>query len=150
MLTRFRRWPISTKIWGDPNWTCLTIEAQLVGIFLMTYRTGGPWPAARIVRWTGWDRDMVEEAMRELRHSSYAEYVQTEPRRRRMSKKISRAVFARDGHTCLACGTSDRLTVDHILPVSKGGADDLDNLQTLCHSCNARKGARVEDSFDQT
>jgi hypothetical protein len=42
---------------------------------------------------------------------------------------------------CLKCGSSYNLTVDHIVPVSKGGGDDRSNLQCLCRSCNSRKGA---------
>lgn len=53
------------------------------------------------------------------------------------------AIYARDGWACLACQTTKDLTLDHIWPWSKGGADSEDNLQTLCRSCNSRKGART-------
>jgi hypothetical protein len=54
------------------------------------------------------------------------------------------SVLARDNWTCCSCGRSSReegitLEVDHILPRSKGGMDDLDNLQTLCKKCNIGK-----------
>lgn len=52
-------------------------------------------------------------------------------------------IFERDRHTCRLCGASDDLTVDHIWPQSLGGDDELDNLRTLCRSCNSKKGARV-------
>jgi CRISPR/Cas system Type II protein with McrA/HNH and RuvC-like nuclease domain len=51
-----------------------------------------------------------------------------------------RAVWERDNSTCQHCETQERLTIDHIIPVSRGGSDELDNLQILCRSCNARKG----------
>ncbi len=57
-------------------------------------------------------------------------------------------VFQRDGWKCVACGrrpTPDNdviLHVDHIQPRSRGGRDDLDNLQTLCIDCNLGKGNR--------
>jgi 5-methylcytosine-specific restriction endonuclease McrA len=35
------------------------------------------------------------------------------------------------------------MTKDHILPKSKGGTDDLDNLQTMCHRCNGKKGNKT-------
>lgn len=54
----------------------------------------------------------------------------------------SRRIWDRDGWQCVTCGTSKDLTVDHIIPVSKGGTDDDDNLQTMCRSCNSRKGNR--------
>lgn len=58
------------------------------------------------------------------------------------TKKHRPVVFERDGHKCRICGTEERLVVDHIIPISRGGSDELDNLQTLCWSCNCRKGAR--------
>ena len=41
---------------------------------------------------------------------------------------------------CQNCGRIDNLTIDHITPISKGGTDDLVNLQCLCRHCNRRKG----------
>jgi 5-methylcytosine-specific restriction endonuclease McrA len=55
-------------------------------------------------------------------------------------------VFARDGFCCVNCGTGERLTVDHIVAKALGGSDALDNLQTLCASCNSRKGTRANPS----
>lgn len=43
---------------------------------------------------------------------------------------------------CVICETAESLTIDHIRPVSKGGTDDLNNLQILCKSCNSKKGAK--------
>lgn len=62
-------------------------------------------------------------------------------RRRHIPRTLRRMVFARDGDKCQVCGTDRRLTVDHLHPYIYGGTDDLDNLRTLCHSCNARRGA---------
>lgn len=50
-----------------------------------------------------------------------------------------RNIFKRDNHTCAYCGSSDDLTVDHIVPKSKGGLNTWDNLITACRSCNNRK-----------
>jgi hypothetical protein len=56
---------------------------------------------------------------------------------------LRRAIYDRDGWTCVACGATTDLTLDHIRPWSLGGPDTPDNLRTLCRPCNSRKGARV-------
>lgn len=48
----------------------------------------------------------------------------------------------RDTYRCRQCGTHENLTVDHIVPVAEGGTNDPENLQTLCQSCNSRKGKK--------
>ncbi len=49
-------------------------------------------------------------------------------------------VFARDGYRCWYCGSEEKLTLDHITPLSKGGKSNWKNLITCCESCNHRKG----------
>jgi hypothetical protein len=59
-----------------------------------------------------------------------------------MTKTETRqAVLTRDNCRCRACGFSDSLTmeVDHIVPRSLGGSNDIDNLQALCSFCNNTK-----------
>ena len=58
-------------------------------------------------------------------------------------RKIRAHVFARDGYACRLCGRGDQLTLDYVIPMSKGGAQSVDNAQTLCRSCNSRKGMRT-------
>lgn len=55
-------------------------------------------------------------------------------------------VLERDEFRCCQCGTTEDLTLDHIHPLSKCGSNELDNLQTLCRSCNSRNGARLDGS----
>lgn len=43
---------------------------------------------------------------------------------------------------CAYCGAAEDLSVDHIIPISKGGSDEEANLQCLCLPCNLRKGNR--------
>jgi len=57
--------------------------------------------------------------------------------------EVRYSVYKRDGFECLACGVRGNLTIDHVIPQSKGGSDDESNLQTLCRPCNSRKGARL-------
>ncbi|MFY9488210.1 MAG: HNH endonuclease [Solirubrobacterales bacterium] len=58
-------------------------------------------------------------------------------------RKITRrAVFARDGWECQYCGKRGSLTVDHIVPRSKGGDTSWENVVACCAGCNRRKGDR--------
>lgn len=49
------------------------------------------------------------------------------------------------GHKCLRCGSPERITVDHIIPLKKGGTDTKENVQPLCLSCNCWKGVQILD-----
>ncbi len=64
-----------------------------------------------------------------------------DPNRRKITR---RAVFARDRWTCQYCGHErGNLTVDHVIPRSKGGASSWDNIVASCAPCNRRKGDRL-------
>ena len=52
-------------------------------------------------------------------------------------------VFARDGNKCKHCAATSDLTLDHIIPRSAGGSDEITNLQTLCSHCNSAKGVKL-------
>lgn len=49
-------------------------------------------------------------------------------------------VYARDGYRCVSCGTQENLTLDHIVPLARGGDNSFGNLQTMCFGCNNAKG----------
>lgn len=62
--------------------------------------------------------------------------------RQPIPRKLRHEVFKRDGYRCRECGASKdetSLEIDHIVPVARGGTNDLDNLQTLCRECNRMK-----------
>ncbi len=65
------------------------------------------------------------------------------PRDIHKRKITRRAVFARDGWTCQYCGSRANLTVDHVIPRSKGGLSSWDNIVASCAPCNRRKGDRL-------
>ena len=62
-----------------------------------------------------------------------------------VKRRISRrALFARDGWKCVYCGTGGgRLTLDHVVPRSRGGDSVWENVVTACAPCNLRKGDRL-------
>jgi 5-methylcytosine-specific restriction endonuclease McrA len=54
-------------------------------------------------------------------------------------------VLRRDRFRCQYCGSRDRLTIDHVMPRSRGGKDLWENLVAACTSCNNRKGNRTPE-----
>ncbi|MBT6229410.1 MAG: HNH endonuclease [Candidatus Scalindua sp.] len=62
-----------------------------------------------------------------------------------LSKRYT--VMKRDGFQCVLCGASgmeSQLEIDHIIPVSAGGMNAMDNLRTLCFKCNRGKRDQIE------
>lgn len=59
-----------------------------------------------------------------------------------------KAVLNRDNYTCRSCRRKDNLTVDHIVQLSQGGTNSMENMQTLCRYCHEKKDNRK--IFDKT
>lgn len=75
------------------------------------------------------------------------EYIDVRGRQRRSSSKRTR-ILARDHYRCQYCGKRGgifELTIDHILPASRGGGNSPDNLVAACFACNQRKGDRTPE-----
>ncbi len=67
------------------------------------------------------------------------------PARSKIPLDVRAEVYERDENTCQICRTTENLSLDHILPWSKGGRHTVDNLRVLCRPCNSSRGNRVED-----
>lgn len=88
-----------------------------------------------------WKRQNPEAVRSHLRNSNA----------RRRSTKLAgsvsaaewRDVLARHSGRCAQCGSVERIEMDHIVPLSRGGAHSHDNVQPLCAPCNRRKWAHV-------
>jgi 5-methylcytosine-specific restriction endonuclease McrA len=70
--------------------------------------------------------------------------IKKEARKCRDNREIRKILLKKQNGRCAKCGTTKNLSIDHIMPVSKCGANTIDNLQILCRSCNSKKSYKVE------
>lgn len=62
---------------------------------------------------------------------------------RHIPSDVQIAVWKRDNGKCVFCDSSEKLHFDHIIPFSKGGSNEIDNIQILCAKCNLKKHDKV-------
>jgi hypothetical protein len=62
---------------------------------------------------------------------------------RYISKQLRIDILNKYRHTCVICGSVEKLEIDHIIPVSKMGISEFSNLQVLCKSCNIKKSNKI-------
>lgn len=63
---------------------------------------------------------------------------------------VRKYVFERDKYQCQSCGKKQNetnLNIDHIIPLARGGSNDISNLQTLCFQCNSKKTDHLDNRF---
>lgn len=156
---RFGTWRKALKSAGIEGGRCARwTAAELMEILEAVWRRVGQRPSAwEVRRWGGVSRPSyarrwgsVKKACEKLAayHAgkiTRAELLASGALRRRVRLSPGRrwAVLKRDGRRCVVCGRAAgkrvRLEVDHIVPVSKGGGDEMGNLRTLCGECNRGK-----------
>ncbi|MCP5006227.1 MAG: HNH endonuclease [Planctomycetes bacterium] len=62
----------------------------------------------------------------------------------RITKGKRSVCYTRDHHRCVRCGSTEQLSIDHIIPLVKGGSyTDIRNMQTMCTTCNKGKGTKI-------
>jgi 5-methylcytosine-specific restriction endonuclease McrA len=66
-----------------------------------------------------------------------------------VSHRPSKAmIYKRDNNSCQYCGSTRHLTIDHIIPKSKGGSEEWTNLVVACSKCNTKKGDKLLSQTD--
>jgi len=96
----------------------------------------------------GHQEKRIRSAARELPYPLVVRLVKYVKIPRRWRTVVTNSIlFARDQHTCQYCGRThtelgrkERLTREHVVPISRGGTNTWDNVATACSTCNHRKG----------
>ena len=121
--------------WGNMDWRCDAPTDKLVRFVEAAEEDViaalGALRDAEIIVWDG--VTAVLPAPPDHLHPSLS------PKRKR--------IYERDGYACVYCGATERLTLDHKFPKSRGGSNLDSNLATACHSCNSTKGARTPEEW---
>jgi 5-methylcytosine-specific restriction endonuclease McrA len=65
--------------------------------------------------------------------------------RTRLNKPNRNRIYKRDGYECVYCGSKKHLTLDHVLPKSRGGSNEWTNLVTCCSKCNRQKDNKTPE-----
>lgn len=135
---------IKTAIWSCPEFTALSLAAQHLWFLGRCRNTGAKrlhYRAAKEMS-PNLTESVFLRAEAELRASAYGRVLDGRGRRA-VPTPVRRAVMGRD-RVCQHCGTTEDLTLDHIIPYSLGGPDTEENLQVLCRMCNIRKGTKTD------
>jgi len=94
---------------------------------------------AEVIEHAGWELHSASTSIARPVVIRLVTYIRI-PRDTHRRKITRRAVFARDNWTCQYCGSRAQLTVDHVVPRSKGGGSTWENIVASCAPCNRRKG----------
>jgi 5-methylcytosine-specific restriction endonuclease McrA len=71
------------------------------------------------------------------------QYIYLPVSRIRNTKPSRKSIHMRDGNKCVYCHSTRNLTIDHIIPKSRGGGDTYSNLVSACNYCNTKKGNKL-------
>ncbi|MDX2243651.1 MAG: HNH endonuclease [Leptolyngbyaceae cyanobacterium bins.302] len=107
-------------------------------VVLLVTGQAEPFPGMGTQQWTVRSPSFVLHVPEHIRLTA------TNPERHWKVPPVNRReVFRRDHHTCQYCGSPKRLTIDHVVPRSKGGSHTWDNVVAACEPCNLKKSDRT-------
>lgn len=112
--------------------------AALIVIFIGLYILFVPYAKRKHTQIVKKDQDYAQQ-----KGVSYEELLLRRRKRQKISKRRRREIYIRDHYQCRNCGSKESLTIDHIFPISRGGGNEVENLQLLCASCNEAKADSV-------
>jgi hypothetical protein len=79
--------------------------------------------------------------------SEYTDAPTSSQRRGPIPTAVREAVYELDHYRCVVCDSPENLSLDHVIPWSQGGSDDMSNLRTMCRSCNSSRGTRTDHEW---
>lgn len=94
---------------------------------------------------TNWKRAIVlllknKAHMLSKRVIRLVNYIALPLKKMRVTQPTRNMIYQRDDNKCQYCGSTRHLTIDHVIPRSKGGGDTWENMVVACSSCNMKKG----------
>jgi predicted restriction endonuclease len=93
------------------------------------------------------NKDQCQEYLKQSKKDNSHNHSNPQARKRAwLPFSLRQQVAAKCKYKCLSCGRSVHETkchVDHIVPLARGGGDDINNLALLCEHCNLRKGSKI-------
>jgi hypothetical protein len=132
-LARFMPWLLGIfAVWN-------IISSGAIRNVYAAFTESGP-DLSRRIAIQNWAKEVVLNNKRGSTRGLHATH--TMPRREAIPHYIKEAVYSRDGGACQHCGSMNELEYDHVIPISKGGSNGVNNVQLLCFDCNRRKGNR--------
>lgn len=111
------------------------------------------------LKWQGRNRERVNAQSRERRRLQQKTYgvINRRSASKRRALEVStlgvlptnyeEIIYATYGEICLKCDCIENITIDHVIPLSKGGLHCIFNMQPLCRSCNSSKGNRSHADY---
>ena len=106
---------------------------------------------ARVNRWQLDNWEKVKQYKRKWKRNNPNSILQYKHKRRSIESQEHftaeewQRLLEKSGSRCLACGSSEKLSADHVIPLSQGGSNSIENIQVLCVLCNCKKGTKVID-----
>lgn len=116
------------------------------------------WPNKRLTKEIGKYREAQSQTRDAGRKGGLSKWQQTSAHSQTRAQRLSAAraiathtaeqwdaLVAYCGNSCVACGSTENIVKDHIVPIYQGGSDGIENLQPLCRTCNCSKGPDNRD-----